>query len=82
MPVGSVIVLTGGYQYRSEGWIDEARQVNRNPNTIEKVVVVDEAWWESYIYRAFNISKVGGGILTGEAYEDALANFKIYVPKN
>ena len=81
LPIGSIIVLGSGYQYRPEGWIDEARQANRNPNTTEAVVVVDEAWWANYIYRAFNISKASGGVLTGDAYDTALANFNIYIPK-
>ena len=81
LPIGSIIVLGSGYQYRPEGWVDEAKQASRNPNTTEAVIVVDEAWWGNYIYRAFNISKVGGGVLTGNAYEDALANFNIYIPK-
>ena len=81
LPIGSIIALGNGYQYRPEGWIDEAKQTSRNPNTTEAVIVVDEAWWGNYIYRAFNISKVGGGVLTGEAYDAALANFNIYIPK-
>lgn len=81
LPIGSVIVLSSGYQYRPEGWVDEARQTSRNNNTTEAQVLVDEDWWSNYIYRAFNLSKVGGGVLTGDAYTAALASFKIYVPK-
>ena len=81
LPIGSVIVLESGYQYRPEGWINEAKQTSRNPNTTENLVLVDEEWWGNYIYRAFNLSKLGGGVLTGDAYLDALASFKIYIPK-
>ena len=81
LPIGTIIMIGSGYQYRPEGWIDEAKQQNRNPNTTEAMVTVDEAWWSNYIYRAFNISKVAGGVLTGEEYDKAVASFKIYIPK-
>ena len=81
LPIGSVIVVDSGYQYRPEGWIDEAKQTSRNGNTTEEKVLVTEEWWANYIYRAFNISKVGGGVLTGDAYTEALSHFKIYIPK-
>ena len=81
LPVGTVIVLDKGYQYRPEGWINEAKQQNRNGNTTEEMVIVTEDWWGSYIYRAFNLSKVGGGVLTGDNYQNAINSFKIYLPK-
>ena len=81
LPVGSVIVLESGYQYRPEGWINNARQETRNPNTTDSVVLVTDSWWGDYIYRAFNISKVGGGVLVGEEYSSAINSFKIYIPK-
>ena len=80
LPIGSVITVSGGYRYRPEGWINEARQTTRNDNTTDTQVVTED-WWGSYIYRAFNISRISGGVLTGDAYDDALNNFKIYVPK-
>ena len=81
LPVGAVIVLEKGYQYRPEGWIDERRQTSRNGNTTEEMVIITEDWWSNYIYRAFNLSKVGGGILTGDNYQNAINSFKIYLPK-
>lgn len=81
LPVGSIIVVDKGYQYRPEGWINEAKQLTRNGNTTEEVVIVTEEWWGSYIYRAFNLSKVGGGVLTGDNYTNALNSFRIYLPK-
>ena len=81
LPIGSIIVVGDGYQYRPEGWIDEAKQANRNGNTTEKIIVVDEAWWSNYIYRAFNLSKLDGTVLVNDYYTAALENFKIYIPK-
>ena len=81
LPIGSIIVVGDGYQYRPEGWIDEAKQANRNGNTTEKIIVVDEAWWGNYIYRAFNLSKLDGTVLVNDHYTAALENFKIYIPK-
>ena len=82
LPIGSIIVVGSGYQYRPEGWIDEAKQANRNGNTTEKIIIVDEAWWANYIYRAFNLSKLDGTVLVNDHYTTALENFKIYIPKS
>ena len=81
LPIGSIIVVGDGYQYRPEGWIDEAKQANRNGNTTEKIIIVDEVWWSNYIYRAFNLSKLDNTVLVNDYYTAALENFKIYIPK-
>ena len=83
IPVGSKIVIKEGYQYRPDGWNTEtANTTGVRPNeTKETVVTVDEAWWGNYIYRAFNISKVGKPQLTEADFADFLEAFKIYVPK-
>ena len=83
MPVGSIIIIADGWQYRPDGWTTEnSNESERKAETKELIVVCDEAWWGDYIARSFNISKVGKPKLT----EDDLANigevFKIYVPKN
>ena len=82
LPVGSVIVVADGYQYRPDAWTSETgNNASRPAETTEAMVVVDEAWWGSYVLRAFNVSRVGKPALTEAdfaAFEEA---FKIYVPK-
>ena len=82
LPVGSVIEIADGYQYRPEAWKTNEKQASRPDNVTTSQVIVTDEWWGSYIKRAFNISKVGTAPFTDEAdYKAALAAFKIYVPK-
>ncbi len=84
IPVGSVIVIAEGWQYRPEGWSYSGSRPN---NVSTSRVTVSEAWWGSYTTRAFNISSVlanGNGDaalndITAEALNEV---FTIYIPKN
>ncbi|MBQ7171415.1 MAG: DUF4886 domain-containing protein [Clostridia bacterium] len=79
IPVGSVIVLEEGWQYRPEGWKDAGTQSSRPAITKAARVTVTEAWWGSYTERAFNLSKIGHPALSANepGIESALV---IYVP--
>lgn len=80
IPVGSIIILESGWQYRPEGWIKDERQSSRPSNVTFTRLEVTENWWGSYSMRAFNISKSGTPVIKGLT-EEAKAAFKIYVPK-
>ena len=83
IPIGSIIVLKEGYQYRPDGWTSETENTGSRPDeTKEQIIVVDEAWWGSFEYRAFNVSKVGKPSLSSANYQEFLEAFIIYVPKN
>lgn len=80
LPVGAVIVVDAGYQYRPEGWrsqTDTSTSSTRPQNVVDRVVKVTDAWWGSYQYRAFNVAHVGAktAVVEGDA-----AHFRIYVP--
>ncbi len=82
LPIGSVITVDSGWQYRPEAWKSEGVQISSGrPGTVqESMVVVTEEWWDSYTHRAFNISMLGSNTnLTGDTA--ATTHFKIYVPK-
>lgn len=80
LPMGSIICLEKGYQYRPEGWISTGLKTSIRPaNTEAETVVVDLNWWGAYQYRAFNLSYVGNETKMTEADMDKL---HIYVPKN
>lgn len=81
LPVGSIIEIKPGYQYRPEGWIDDNPQASRPGNITTQFIEIDEAWWGNYIYRAFNVSKTNGEIITGSIKEASEA-LSIYVPKD
>ena len=78
LPVGSVIIVDSGYQYRPEGWLDANTKTSSRPgNTSVAVVKVDDAWWSNWTIRAFNLSAV-----TTRAMTDAdIVHLRIYVPK-
>ena len=82
LPVGSIIEITVGWQYRPEGWnFAESRQ--DNVTTVR--IIIDEDWWGSYTQRGFNISQIGHSTssnmpITLTTEEVANTVFKIYVP--
>lgn len=81
IPVGSIIEIKEGYQYRPEAWVDDTVQRSRPDNVSMKHIEVDENWWGNYTYRAFNISSTSGGSLMYKM-KDAFDAFSIYVPKD
>ena len=78
LPIGSVINVLTGYQYRLEGWqtLGVANALTRRNNSTSGIIV-DASLYEQYSYIGFNISKVGGGHPT----VDDCIGFRIYVPK-
>lgn len=81
IPVGSIIILEAGWQYRPEGWVTDAQQSSRPDNVTAVRVEVTESWWGDYMLRAFNITRAGASqeIVGQEA--EATAALKIYIPK-
>lgn len=79
LPVGSVIYIASGWQYRPEGWVNGSGVSPRKDNVTTKYVIVTEEWWGSYTERAFNISKTTLESLAGK--DDEIPGvFKIYLP--
>jgi len=78
LPVGTIIRVDSGYQYRPEAWIKTSeKNASRPENTTKNVIVVDSAWWGDYNYRAFNISSTTDKtVMTA----DDVKAFQIYVP--
>jgi hypothetical protein len=79
MPVGSIIRVDSGYQYRPEKFADlENNAAVRGENTKTAHTVVDDAWWGSDNYVGFNISIVRGNKIVNA---ETGTHFAIYVPK-
>lgn len=82
IPVGSIIEIAPGYQYRPEGWTSlTARTTNRPAPVTTHRVVVTEEWWGNFQYRAFNVSYVGNSWDIRNEVEETAAKLRIYVPK-
>ena len=78
LPVGSIITVADGYQYRPEGWISTMLKTKTRPGNVTTAsVVIDEKWWDVYQYRAFNLSYVGAETNMTENDMDKL---RIYIP--
>ena len=85
IPVGSVIRIDKGYQYRPEWWVElgvsvpgSARPGNIVGENDTNYKVVDDEWWGSYNYRGFNVAVQGNGAVVSE---ETGTHFVIYVPK-
>lgn len=84
IPAGSVIVCRSGYQYRPEGWVSLSTansSSNRPGNVLTRVVLVNDAWWGSFNFRAFNLAKANNPNLTAEEQKTLEDCFAIYLPK-
>ena len=78
LPVGTIITVADGYQYRPEGWISTSLKTTVRPgNVTDATVVIDAQWWGTYQYRAFNLSYVGSETNMTESDMDKL---RIYIP--
>ncbi len=82
LPVGSEIVVQPGYQYRviflnkvGDGW----QVVHRTTNFQVSYVEIDAAFWGSYQYIAFNVSKVPNVVISD--LDEIKENFRLYHPE-
>ena len=80
IPVGSIISIADGYQYRPDAWADLSLDTPKaiRPDITSESVIVDEAWWDIFQYRGFIInSETAQTTLT----EDDMDKLRIYIPK-
>lgn len=80
LPVGTILVVKSGYQYRPEGWTALATANSARPDNVSTpIVVIDDAWWGTFNYRAFNLTFVSGG--APEKQPELESCFGIFIPK-
>ena len=82
LPVGSVIIIESGAQYRLLGWNTFGAKGSRTDFITTNVIVVDEAWWGTHTVKAFNIANSSTSSLVGVTEEQINNWFKIYVPES
>ena len=88
IPNGSLIVVASGYQYRPEGWVTLSTINNgkdghpaRPGNVSTSVVEVNDTWWGTFTYRAFNISLTNGNNPTAAEMKEIGTKLGIFIPK-
>ena len=81
IPVGSVLVLKSGWQYRPERWTRLSARTSPRPETVTTgVFAVTDAWWSGNAYRAFNLAKNGNPVLTDQEQQELRSCLSIFVP--
>ena len=80
IPVGSIISIADGYQYRADAWVGLNLDTPKNsrPDLSSDSIVVDDAWWGIFQYRGFIINAVTEKTTLTEADLDKI---HIYIPK-
>ncbi len=84
IPIGSIIQLENGYQYRIDYFMNLDGDVSKNLRSAEitySEIIVDESMWQSYQYVAFSLSHVGGKTDITDTYLEVASKLKIFVPK-
>ncbi len=59
IPVGSIVIIEEGYEYRPEGWkkLNKWNTAETRPGVESRSVVeVDEEWWGEWRFRGFTVS--------------------------
>ena len=79
LPVGSVLIVDQGYQYRPDAWTGNVKNPARPANVTTNFVKIDDAWWGNYTVRTFNVSKTSTPVINTE-YHDVAKHFRIYIP--
>ena len=85
IPIGTLIVVMPGYQYRPDAWTalgTATASASRPGNVTDGVVEVTDAWWGSFNYRAFNFAKSGAPELTDAEQNELDGIFGIFIPKS
>lgn len=80
LPVGTVIEIDLGWQYRPEYWVGSSTNSTRPANETTFRVEITEDFWDTETTRAFNISKLVKVAIGADDWDDVLGAFKIYVP--
>jgi hypothetical protein len=81
IPNGTIIIIEPGYQYRANFWTNLEGETlgRRTDNITTSMIVVDDAWWGTQQYVAFNLSVVGTPDIT-DRHEEVISKFRIILP--
>jgi hypothetical protein len=81
LPLGSIVEVDPGYGYRPEGWAAIGVGAPGRPDQVTtQRVVIDEAWWGNFEYRAFNVARSTFNVDLAGMERETASHFRIYVP--
>ncbi len=78
LPNGTLLAVKEGYFYFPHGWVDTAVGDTKTKRVSDSLVVIDDAWWGEYQYRAFDF---GHADLKTPMTLDEMDVFYIFIPK-
>ncbi|MCQ2435808.1 MAG: DUF4886 domain-containing protein [Clostridia bacterium] len=82
LPIGSLIVVDNGYQYRPEAWLALDQKTSPRPAAVSDTVTeITAKWWSKLKFRAFNIGRTDGKALTDDEVDQITSHFAILIPK-
>ena len=81
LPLGSVIILDSGYQYRSDCWGSEGTHSRPN-NVSTSWTTINANFWKGLRNRTFNVSRTDNSTLVGQNALLFMNSMRIYVPLN
>ncbi|MBQ9746386.1 MAG: DUF4886 domain-containing protein, partial [Clostridia bacterium] len=81
LPVGSVVKIADGYQYRLEGWqkLGTKNDQTRRDNSTENITITEDLY-KVYNFMAFNISHLPVNEVVADVVYDDRTALRIYVP--
>ena len=82
-PDGTIIYVKAGYKYRPEAWYERGQKMTTRPGlTQAEFTEVNSTWRGSYKWRAFNVSRNDGAVLSDQEKTDIASGeiFAIYLP--
>lgn len=84
LPIGTLIVLKDGYQFRPEGWTALGTVTGTRPGVVKDAITVVDDSWAGFNYRAFNLNKLDAdknASLNAEEMAELDSCISIFIPK-
>lgn len=86
LPIGTVIIIDSGYNWRSDWWGQFGAATYRPEPTTTQFTQLDASFWDAsnknIRIRTFNVSKTDGYTKIGQNAIDFIEHLRIYVPNN
>ena len=79
LPENTLIIVDGGYQWRSDAWGDHGKAASRPNNVTTNYTLLDASFWTGFRVRTFNVSSTSSSYV-GQDYINFFNHMRIYLP--